>query len=180
MAIKTAITTKPPKRIPFEKGIFESNGRTYYIQPLELHFKRLVLFNREKPVIMQGISHEEAIRFIFKLFQMMSAPDPKKGLVEVHNDALFMLQQFCKDLEGKDPSKVTEINYDRYMQFCTYFITVEGEDLAKYDKIEAQKKIDDWKSDMYAEDFFFAVWHRLKQSIAASDDFVQKVKNLQV
>ena len=59
-------------------------------------------------------------------------------------------------------------------------ITVEGEDLTKWDAVLAQKKIDDWLQDMYIEDFFFAVLQRLKQSTGASNDFIKAIQEMTV
>ena len=171
---------EPPKRIDFTTGQFESCGRKYYIQPLELHFPRLKLFNTDKPDIIHAVKHEESLRFIFDLRNDIMRPDPSKGLVQIHAELTLKVNEFCKGVEGRDPSKVSEINYQKYLKFCTYFITVEGEDLTKWDAVLAQKKIDDWLQDMYIEDFFFAVLQRLKQSTGASNDFIKAIQEMTV
>lgn len=166
------MTTKPPKRIDMSTGIFDANGTTYFIQPLEMHYERLVPFNRMKPKIMEGISHEEAVTWIFHRWNDLRNPDPDKSLPALWGDLRVAFDKFCNDLQGRKPSDISKVNLDMYMEFCTYFITVQGEDLSKYDKTLAYKKIEDWKEEIYPPDFFLIAWQRLQSLTEEYNNFV--------
>lgn len=169
------MNTNPPKRIDLTTGTFESNGTKYYIQPTEMHYERLVLFNQLKPKVMNGMALEECLEWVFKMWAMVRNPDPQKSTLAVYGDLVLEFDRFCKEAQGKRPTDVAKMNIDTYMEFCTYFVTVEGEDLSTYDKVLAHKKIEDWKTDMYPPDFFLLVWQRLKSLTEEQQSFMQRL-----
>jgi hypothetical protein len=164
-------------RIDFDKGVFMSNGNKYYIAPLEMPYKRLVRFTQMQSEITTGVKLQDAAQFIYEMYLTM-----KKGedgnFKEAFLDAFEQIANFTKAMEGFNPEKLAEQNYDRYLEFATLFILREDEDYSQYDPRIAEDKINDWKKDMYVKDFFFAVFYQLNLSTKQSEDFTKTISQV--
>lgn len=163
------------KRIDFEEGTFQSNGNWYYIAPLQMPYNRLVKFAQLQSDITKGARLEDAITFIYKLYMSMKTGEEgnyKESWMELYT----ALHDFCKPLEGYNPANVPFSNYEKYYDFCTYFILREDEDYSKYDERIAFAKKEDWKKDMYPKDFFFAVFLRLDSLTKESEIFEKAIQ----
>jgi len=165
------------KRIDFEKGVFESNGNKYYIAPLEMPYNRLVKFSQLQSEITRGVKLEDAAKFIYDVYNEM-----KKGEDGTHKESFMSafekIADFVKSMEGFNPEKLAAQNYDRYMEFCTFFILRNDEDYTVWDARIAEEKVNDWRRDIYPKDFFFAVFWRLKLLTEESLNFTQQIQNL--
>jgi len=106
----------------------------------------------------------------------------KKGQDGTHKESFMSafekIADFVKSMEGFNPEKLAAQNYDRYMEFCTFFILRNDEDYTVWDARIAEEKVNDWRRDIYPKDFFFAVFWRLKLLTEESLNFTQQIQNL--
>lgn len=165
------------KRINFETGKFESNGKKYYIAPLEMGYNRLVPFSQRQSEVMHGVKIEDAIKFIYNVYTEMKKGE-EGNYKQSFLNAFEELSEFCKNLEGYNPEKIAQQSYEKYYEYCTYFILREDEDINSFDPRIAEQKIEDWKTDIYPKDFFFAVFYRLNLSIEESKTFTQNISQI--
>lgn len=165
------------KRIDFQTGKFQSNGNNYYLAPLELGYKRLVPFSQRQSEVMHGVKIEDAVKFIYGVYTEMKEGE-EGNYKESYLKVFEKLSEFCKLLEGYNIERVAELNMEKYYEYCTYFILREDEDINTFDPRIAEQKIEDWKTDMYPKDFFFAVYSRLKLSINESETFIQNISQI--
>lgn len=165
------------KRIPFDTGVFTSNGNEYYIAPMEMPYDRLVKFTQLQSEITRGTKLEDAVMFIYEVYTKMKSGD-EGNYKQSYLDAFEEIALFCKDLEGYNPENAIAHNYDKYYEFCSYFILRKDEKYNEYDRRLQEDKIADWKKDMYAKDFFFAAWQRLNLLTEESNNFTQAINQM--
>lgn len=143
---------KAAKKINFEKGIFESNGTFYYVNPEAAGYERLKRYAELLPVVTYGRKYTQFAEMVHNLrMKMLTSEDPLK---KVYFDVVTELtnwDQYLLDNSGKFYDNAI----DDTLRFCALFIVTKDEDLTKIDDVHMEKKITDWKSDIDIADLFF-------------------------
>lgn len=149
------------KRIDFETGRFEANGKIYFIET-RLSIGRYVEFEVLQTEMAYGTSLKEMYDWLITNRQLLN----QMRFVDcaINNDKMIAK---CQNLKDKEPF---------ILKICTLFCNTEGEDVSKWNNDIIVKKLADWKAEnIDTADFFelavalspyyIEIYNRLTQSI---------------
>lgn len=164
-------------RIP-ESGIFETPRATYYVQPLELRYKRLVIFQNWRPKIMYGMTISQAVEFLREIYRDLKQPK-HDGVLAAWTELVEKVGRFLEATKFKTGDDALDKSYDDLLMFSALYITDKNEDLNEFDERYALEKIEDWKKHVYVDDFFFQAQKRISMYLQQSVDSIQKISHNQ-
>lgn len=145
------LTGPQPKKINLQKGVFESNGRFFFINVEAIGYARLKRYAELLPVITYGRKYTEFAQMIHNLRMKMTSggEDFKKTYFDVALE-LTNWDQYLLDNSGTYYDNAI----DDTLRFCALFCVTKDEDMTVVDDIHMESKITDWKKDMHIPDFF--------------------------
>lgn len=146
-----------PKRINWEKGIFESCGVYYFANLESLSYPRLIRWLELTPSVVYGRKYFEIVKFIHDLRLTLTTGDlPFK---ESYFQAVSEITAFDQLLieNAADPAMFI----DDVMRMAALMINTKDEDLTTINEAHMEEKINNWKKDCVPDDFFFFVMSRI-------------------
>lgn len=128
------------KRIDFNKGSFQANGKTYYINS-SLTIERYAELQIFQAEIGPGMEYEKIFKKLHDVYKLINKMQFADASVYVND----LIRGFSK-LEEKEPT---------ILKICTLVCNTDDEDLTTYSNDLAVKKIEDWKREgIDMRDFF--------------------------
>lgn len=129
-------------KVNAEKGSFEANNRTYYIES-SLSAQRWKEKNKLEIELGYGTSFLELFNQIRGAFEDINRNRPADCSVKLYN-----IMDGLTSLEKRD---------DPTLKYCTLFINEENEDRRFWNDDLARKKIEDWEEEGIDIAFFLTV-----------------------
>lgn len=134
------MSTNPLKKIDLEKGIFQANGKTYFIES-SLTIERYVEFQILEKELGFGVSFKAMFDGLNELWGYLNKMQFAEAAVKLNN----MLRGMAK-IEEKEPA---------VLKICALYINEESEDRSVITQDMITHKIQDWKAEGYdMRDFF--------------------------
>lgn len=149
------------KRIDFNKGSFEANGKTYFINKT-LNVERFRIFERLQAHIGFSVNFETLYGKLKEAYEALNKGKVADAAVKLDN----VINAVWSRLEDKSIPA---------LEMCTLFLVTEDEDLKSWDKELAKKKIDDWKRDFAMDDFFQLAFNFVNGFIEAYNQHMESI-----
>lgn len=131
------------KRLPWDKGEFEANGRIYKVKNT-LTVTRFNEFEKLQNHYGFGLTFDQIVA---KLNQSIDFANKGKG-VEAWNIIFNLKEGIASRLEERSHPALL---------LCSLFIVTEDEDLTTWNEKEQKVKIDDWSKEGYDVNDFFVL-----------------------
>lgn len=134
---------KELKRIDFEKGIFEANGKKYYIES-QMSIERFCEFQIYEKEAGLGMNFKKIYENLQQVYKDLNSTKFADASVRLND-----LMHGVGNLELKEPA---------VLKICALFMNTEDEDRSIITNDMIVKKIEDWKKEYDMRDFF---WYAL-------------------
>jgi len=131
--------TQTLKKINFNEGKFEANGRMYYIQADSLSIERYIKYEEFAYNVALDQSLEQVANTFTKIYEACTTGD--SALQALHKSATLAYNQL------KSIKEFSEKREPAVLWFDTLFINRANEDLKDWDPNLAAEKIADWKAE---------------------------------
>ncbi len=131
------------KKLPFDKGEFTANGKTYKIKNT-LTISRHMEFEKLQSHYGFGLTFEGIVK---KINDAISLADKGRG-VEAWSTVL--------NLRDGIASRLDERSHPALL-LCSLFIVTENEDLTTWNEQEQRAKVEDWNKEGYDVNDFFVL-----------------------
>ena len=90
------------KKIDLSKGKFEANGKTYYIQPTEISYNRLIEIENRKHGLTEGINIMNPHSFIYSLFEYLKKDTPDIQIHSYRKDVFNLVEKIGSYIKSID------------------------------------------------------------------------------
>lgn len=131
---------KELKRIDFEKGIFEANGKKYFIES-QMSIERFCEFQIYEKEAGLGMPFKKIYENLQTVYQDLNATKFADASVRLND-----LMHGVAKLDEKEPAA---------LKICALFMNTEDEDRSVITNDMIVKKIEDWKKEYDMRDFFW-------------------------
>lgn len=159
------------KRINWEAGQFEANGKVYYIES-RLSVERWIEWRKQQIELSFSLTFEELMRDIRKAYDLINAKDSK--IVEA-GIVLYNLMHGIK--------KIGEGSIPEVIRLAALFLNTKDEDRTHFSDALVKEKMNDWSAEGIAMDDFFAfaistIPNFIKHYEAAIRDFSEQTSEV--
>lgn len=141
----------PVKKMPTKQNFMlcekefrgETKPRKYYFHD-SLSVARYEIFEDLEMMVAKGRSYADVMRSQHKIHDFLNAGKPMDAGIENYNSMELVKHKI-------------ERRFHPAMQLVALFVNQEDEDLAKYDEVVMEKKMEDWKNEGFAMSDFFSL-----------------------
>lgn len=153
------------KRIDFEKGEFEADGRKFFISNT-LTIERFIEYERLQNSMGFNMSFKEIFTQIKEAYNLINSNKLVDGGIKLHN----LMNGISQRIDGKlNPA----------LEICALFIVEKDEDVTKYDESVIKSKIESWRKEGYSMQDFFTLAVSLVEGFTESyRDFTEGISSL--
>lgn len=153
------------KRIDFEKGEFEADGRKFFISNT-LTIERFIEYERLQNSMGFNMSFKEIFTQIKEAYNLINSNKLVDGGIKLHN----LMNGISQRIDGKlNPA----------LEICALFIVEKDEDVTKYDESVIKSKIESWRKGGYSMQDFFTLAVSLVEGFTESyRDFTEGISSL--
>jgi hypothetical protein len=153
------------KRIDFEKGSFEADGRTFYLRD-SLTIERFMAFEELQTSVGLNLNFKEVFEKIKTAYEYFNGGKFADGSVVLHN----LMSGVAERVDTKiHPA----------LEICALFIVEKDEDVSTWDRAIMKSKVNAWKKEGYDMQDFFSLAVSLVQGFTEIyEDFTQNISKL--
>ncbi len=131
------------KRIDFDKPYIEANGKKYKIHK-DLTIARYKVMEQLEVEFYYGFTAKDLFDRLKLAYKDMNAGKLADSAVKVYQ----VMEGVADRIDEREPV---------VLRLCSLFLSVEGEDMTKWDEDLAKAKIEDWQEEGYMMNDFFTL-----------------------